>query len=137
MNLVSCRQIYRFLAIISALIACSCAEKVPDERFSSPLKVYEVWLQTAIDGDMSANLECLTGASLKFMDRRSKSRELFIARMAGSAKVFRNYSVENEKIKDKRAVVMIVEPKSGNRITVPFLYEEGEWKVDLIAMFGG
>lgn len=118
-------------------LVLSCAKKEIDERFSTPIKTYNHWLETSLKGDIVKNMECMTKASRKFMDSQAKMRDIFIQRMTASAEVFSKYKVSNEKIKDNRALVVIRDSDSGNAIAVPFLYEEDGWKVDLIAMFSG
>lgn len=128
----------KIVMLLSVLCsAVSCSEKKADNRFSTPGSTYALWLDTAVKGDMAKNMECLTIASQRFMDAQASLRDVFIDRMVSSANIFENYSVEAEKIEGTRAIVLIRESKSGHAIAVPFLFEEGGWKVDLIAMFGG
>ena len=130
------RKKYFWFALLFFLLF-SCEKKAEDVRFSTPGKTYDIWLRTAIEGDYAANIECLTKASRKFTDSQAKQRMVFMERMVGSAKVYKNYDIVGENIKGDRAVVIIREPKSGDSIAIPFQYEEGGWKVDLIAMFSG
>lgn len=139
-NMVRLRFIQAF--IVAACFACvlflhGCAEKKIDERFSTPKKTYEIWLDASIKGDIPAGMECITKASQKFMEIETKGRSIFMERMVQSAQVFKDYPVADEVIKGDKAVVVIREPRSGSAIAVPFQYEDGGWKVDLIAMFSG
>lgn len=127
-----------FLLILLIFFAISsCNKKAEDARFSAPGKSYAVWLKTAVEGDYAANIECVTKASVKFMDSQAKFRMVFMERMTQAAQGYSNFSVTSEKIKGDKAVVIITDPESGNSIAIPFQYEDGGWKVDLIAMFGG
>jgi len=120
------------------LTANSCGKKKEgDARFATPSKTYEVWTKTAVRGDFAANIECVTKASVSFMDSQAKQREEFMERMVQAAKIFNNYVIDSENIKGDKAVVVIKEPKTGGSVAIPFQYEEGSWKVDLIAMFSG
>lgn len=119
------------------LLAVSCARKEADERLASPKKTYNIWLEASLRGDISLIMECMTRASQRFMDIEAKNKDIFIARMVEYANIFGKYNIADEKIKGDKAVVVIIEPKSGSAIAVPFQYEDGGWKVDLIAMFSG
>lgn len=133
----------RYILITSMLCALlfaasSCGGKREgEERFATPGKTYRVWVETAVTGDFATNMECVTKASRRFMDSQAKHRAEFMERMTGAAKIFNSYLIVDENIKGDKAVVVIREPESGDSIAVPFLYEEGGWKVDLIAMFSG
>lgn len=125
------------IVLLMFLGASSCKNKAENVVFTSPGKTYAVWVETAVRGDLAANMECITRASKKFMDGQAKHRAVFMERMMQSAKIYSNYSVVGENTKGDKAVVIISDPKSGDSIAIPFLYEEGGWKVDLIAMFSG
>lgn len=125
------------LIICMALLSCTGKKADVDERFSSPKKVYALWLEASLKGDIPATMEYQTRASQKFMDMQAKNRDIFIGKMVQAAAVFNSYSITDERVSGERAVVVIRNAKSGDAITVPFRYEEGGWKVDLIAMFGG
>lgn len=126
-----------FLIFLMFVAITSCKKKTEDARFSTPGKTYAIWLKTAVEGDYAANIECVTKASIKFMDTQAKFRMVFMERMMQAAKGYSNYSITAENIKGDKAVIIITEPKSGNSIAIPFQYEDGGWKVDMIAMFSG
>lgn len=132
------RYLWIASAVCTLLFANSCGEKKRgEERFATPGKTYAVWVETAVTGDFATNIECVTKASRRFMDNQVKHRAVFMERMMQSAAIYSNYSVTAENIKGGKAVVVIRDPESGASIAVPFLYEEGGWKADLIAMFSG
>lgn len=138
-NMNNGRKRYIWIAsMLCALLAVSsCGEKKGEDRFSAPAKTYAVWVETAVKGDFVTNMECITRASMKFMDGQAKHRTEFMERMVEAAKIFNKYIVVDENIKGDKAVVVIREPESGDSVAVPFQYEDGGWKVDLIAMFSG
>lgn len=121
--------------ILNLLVFTSACQK-NDERFSTPKKTYEFWMKTSGTGDIGGGMECLTKASQRFMDLQTKNRDIFIKRLADYSIVFSQYQVVEEKIKKDKAYVVLSEPKSGNTMAVPLLFEDGGWKVDLISMFG-
>jgi len=131
-------NIWIVLIAVTFVLATSCGEKrQTDERFSTPVKTYAIWLDTAVKGDYAANIECVTKASVKFMDSMAKHRTVFMERMMAAAKLYDTYDILDENIKGVKAVVVLSEPQSGQSIAVPFLYEDDGWKVDLITMFSG
>ena len=130
-----CNLILLFFLTMPMFMACSKAEV--DSKYSTPRKTYVYWLEVSQSGDIAENLKCLNGASRKFMDLQVKNRDIFIDRMTRSAMIFKNYSIAGEKMRGGKAVLVLKEPKTGNTIPIPFMKEDGEWKVDLIALFSG
>lgn len=124
-----------FISIMLLVSSCSYEEEA-DNRFSTPRKSYDLWIDASAKGDIPATMECLTRNSENFMKQQMKNRDIFIKRMVGSAKIFNNYSSIKVDIKGDSATLILKSPKKQNLINVPFRLEDGEWKVDLIAMFG-
>ena len=124
------------LLCLTAPMNMACSKAEVSDRYSTPRKTYAYWLEVSQSGDIAENLKCLTKPSRKFMDLQAKNRDVFIERMILSANIFKNYSIAGEKSKGERAVLVLKEPKTGNTIPIPFMKEAGEWKVDLIALFG-
>ena len=124
-----------FVSIMLLVNSCSYKEE-SDNRFSTPRKSYDLWIDASLKGDIPATMECLTRNSVNFMKQQMKNRDIFIKRMVGSAKIFNNYSSAKIDIKGDSAVLVLKKSIKQNVINVPFRLEDGEWKVDLIAMFG-
>lgn len=124
------------ICIVFIILISSCADKRAKEEFSTPIKTYRLWLDSAERGDIAASMDCITEASKKIMDSQLKQMDVFMSRMMSNVKIFKRYSVVEEETNRDRAVVVLQGP-SGDRISVPFVKEPEGWKVDLMALFGG
>lgn len=120
--------------IIMTAIGCAKKKVEQDPRFSTPQKTYDFWLETALKGDVVTSSLCITEESKKVMDLQAKNRDVFIERLTTQAKLFKEYTITDTKIKEDRAVILLNGPK-GDALVVPFKREADGWKVDLIGMF--
>lgn len=126
-----------FLAFF-ALVSSSCARKavMELEEFSTPEKTYRLWIETADKGDIPNNIRCITDASKRTMDLQLRQMDVFMERMSANVKVFKTYSIAEQKMRGDRAVV-VLKGKKGDITIVPFRKEDEGWKVDLVSLFTG
>lgn len=118
------------------LISCSEKEVKVLEEFSTPEKTYRFWLETAEKGDIQSNNRCVTKASQKVVDSQMRQMDEFMSRMSANLKIFKTYTISEQRSKGDKAVVVLKGPK-GEIIVVPLSKEAEGWKVDLISLFGG
>lgn len=132
---VSCRVL---LFALCALFLNSCAKeevKVAEE-FSSPEKAYRFWMETAEKGDIPNNMRSITEASKRIMDSQLGDMDTFMRRLNENTKVFKTYTISEQKSKDDKAVV-VLKGQKGDLMVVPLKKEADGWKIDLMSLFGG
>ena len=133
-----CSNLLCFLCI-AAFFMVSCGKKGdgPRDEYRTPSLTYKEWIKAGSEGDIYGSTEAITEVSRKMMDQLERNRDEFVRRMVASSAAFKNYSIGEERITGNRAMVMIESPDKKARIVIPLALEKGEWKVDLIKMFGG
>ena len=124
------------IGVVVAAYSCTGGERSREENFSSPDGTYRIWLERTEKGDIEGSAKCLSEKSRKLLDSQLPQMDTFMERLADNVKVFGTYTLADYKIKGDRAVVIL--RRSGEDvIVVPMVRERDEWKVDLIALFGG
>ncbi len=124
------------IGVVVAAYSCTGEERSREENFSSPDGTYRIWLERTEKGDIAGSARCLSEKSRKLLDSQLPQMDTFMERLADNVKVFGTYTLADYKIKGERAVVIL--RRSGEDvIVVPMVKEQGKWKVDLIALFGG
>lgn len=126
------------ILVFWVLVLNSCAEKEVRslEEFSTPEKTYRLWLETAEKGDIPGNMRCITEASKRTMDPQLRQMDEFMSRMTANVKMFKTYTIAEQKSKEDRAVV-VLKGQKGDIMVVPLRKEAEGWKIDLIALFSG
>lgn len=126
------------IAALCVFLFNSCAKeevKVAEE-FSSPEKTYRFWMETAEKGDIPNNMRSITEASKRIMDSQLRDMDTFMRRLNENTKVFKTYTIMEQKSKDDKAVV-VLKGQMGDLMVVPLKKEVDGWKVDLLSLFGG
>lgn len=126
-----------FLSAIIFVSACGNDENKVRAEYSSPEKAYANWLNAGVAGDLYRSTEALSEASERMMDQMAKNRNEFMKRMVAGANIFKTYSIVDKRISGDKALILIESPDKKQKVPIPLLREKGEWKVDLIKMFGG
>lgn len=126
-----------FCIVVFFVVSCGRKEEGPRDEYKTPSLTYREWIKAGSGGDIYRSTEAITEVSRKMMDQLERNRDEFVRRMVESSTVFKNYSIGEERITGSRAMVMIESPDKKARIVIPLALENGEWKVDLIKMFGG
>ena len=125
------------LLAVFLIPACGSNEKKVRPEFSTPEAAYEYWLNAGVDGDLNRSTECLSEASKRMMEQMAKNRDEFMKRMVAGAKIFKTFSIADKRISDDKALILIESPDKKQKVPIPLVREKGEWKVDLVKMFGG
>lgn len=128
-------MINKCMIVLLLLFALSACTK-DDMRFSTPEKTYRLWFETALRGDISGNMECISESSRRMMDTQMNQMDQFAARLNANMQTFKSYSVTDQKMKGDRAVVLLKDA-DGDIIAIPLMRENDAWKIDLVAFFGG
>lgn len=124
------------LLVVLTILSCAKKDSAVRKEFSTPEKTYRFWLETAEKGDISNNMLSITEASKKIMDAQVRQMDEFMRRMNENIKIFKTYTLSEQKIKEDRAVILLKGSK-GDIIVVPLHKEADGWKIDLMALFGG
>lgn len=122
--------------LLLVLNSCSGEKVEVREEFSTPEKTYKMWLETAEKGDIANNIRCVTEASKRIMDSQMTNMDEFMKRSSENIKVFKTYSLSEQKIKGDKAVVVLKALK-GDILVVPLKKEAEGWKIDLVSLFSG
>lgn len=136
MNIGAAGKTVLFLLVALLTLACSEEKLSIREDFSSPEKTYRFWMETAERGDMDNNIRCMTEPSRRVMDSQLRQMDEFMKRLNENMKIFKRYTLTEQKIMDEKAIVVLKGPK-GDVMIVPLKKEAEGWKIDLISLFGG
>lgn len=128
-------MLFIFVAVV-ALNSCSREEVKAREEFSTPEKAYRFWLETAGKGDIESNMMSVTRASKTIMDSQLRNMDVFMGRLKENVRVFKTYTLLEQRSKEDRAVVVLKGTK-GDMIVIPLKKEAEGWKIDLVSLFGG
>lgn len=126
------------ILMLMILVLSSCTKEAVEfkEELSTPAKTYKFWLEAGDKGDVEGSMKCLTEASKRIMDEQSRFMGEFMARLKDNLKVFKTYSIVEQKSKGDRGVV-VLKGEKGDLMVIPFKKEADGWKVDLISLLGG
>lgn len=116
--------------------SCAKEEVKVAEEFSSPERTYRFWMETAEKGDIPNNMRSITEASKRIMDSQLRDMDTFMRRLNENTKVFKTYTIMEQKSKDDKAVV-VLKGQKGDLMVVPLKKEADGWKIDLLSLFGG
>lgn len=123
------------ILLLVNLAGCTSNKAVTeDPRLLTPEKTYNFWIETAINKDLETSLLCITAESKQTVNFQGAAREVFLERLYGQAKFFKEYRVADISYKEDRAIILLKGPKD-NSMVVPFKKEAEGWKVDMLAMF--
>src|SRR5688572_7485118 len=120
-----------FLTImIAAAIAAGCAgEQKPD----SPLETFKTYTKAIKNKDTTTMKLLLSNESIKMHEQEAKAQNITLDDVVKRETLFseeqRTVEFRNEKIEGERATLE-VKNSFGTWETVPFVFEEGEWKID-------
>lgn len=124
------RFIYNFLIIISIAFCAACAEeKKPD----TPLETLKAYTTAIKQKDTTTMKLLLSNASIKMAEDEAKSRNVPLDEVVKRETLFdqsqRTVEFRNEKIEGDKATIEMKDSYNAWN-TVPFVREEGRWKID-------
>ena len=125
-------RFYRTILILSAiflLLACQGSEPTP----STPRETLEAYTKAVKRKDTKTMKRLLSGSSLKMAEQQAKEQNVTLDEIIKNETLFteneKRLFFRNEKIEGERAVIE-VKNSFNSWDTVPFLLEEGVWKID-------
>lgn len=124
------RFIYKFLILISIAFCASCAEeKKPD----TPLETLKAYTNAIKQKDTTTMKLLLSNASIKMAEEEAKSRNVTLDEVVRRETLFdqsqRTVEFRNEKINGDKATIEMKDSYNAWN-TVPFIREDGIWKID-------
>ena len=120
----------KFIILFSAFLIFACAG---GEKPSTPFNTMEVYTQAIKKKDLTTMKLLLSSDSLKMAEKEAKAQNVTLDEIIKRETLFsENQSVvryRNEKIDGEKATIEM-QDSFGSWNTVPFVREEGAWKID-------
>jgi hypothetical protein len=120
----------KFLVILSACFIFACAGKPSP---STPLETLKVYTTAIKKKDTTQMKLLLSDASIKMAEQEAKAQNVAVDDIIKRETLFgenqRNVNFRNEKIDGDRATIEMKDSFE-TWVTVPFVREEGVWKID-------
>lgn len=124
---------FAIIFLTAFLLACGAGEKL-----STPLETLKAYTQAIKKKDTTAMKLLLSDASLKMAEQEGKAQGRTLDDVVKNETLFsesqKQLKFRNEKIDGDRATIE-VENSFGSWDAVPFVKEEGTWKIDKQALF--
>lgn len=126
--------ISRFAIILLASFLLACSE---GSRLSTPLETLKAYTQAIKKKDTTAMKLLLSGGSIKMAEQEAKAQNRTLDDVVKNETLFsesqKQLKFRNEKIEGDKATIE-VENSFGSWDIVPFVKEEGVWKIDKQAL---
>lgn len=120
----------RFIILFSAVFIFACAA---DEKPSTPFKTMEAYTQAIKKKDLTTMKLLLSADSLKMAEREARAQSVTLDEIVRRETLFsenqNTVKYRNEKIDGERATIEMMD-SFGSWNVVPFVREEGSWKID-------
>ncbi|MEJ7848088.1 MAG: hypothetical protein WKF92_08380 [Pyrinomonadaceae bacterium] len=120
------------IILIFGLLAFSCAE---DKKPASPLETFQTYTKAIKQKDTTTMKLLLSAETIKMHEQQAKSQNVTVDEIVKRETLFSSEQTSvrfrNEKIEGDKATIE-VENASTIWETVPFIKEEGVWKIDKI-----
>lgn len=124
------RAYFKFLVLISAGLMFACSGGV---KPSTPLETLKAYTQAIKRKDTTEMKVLLSGASIKMAEQEARAQNRSLDEIVKNETLFNETQTQlkfrNEKIDGERATIE-VENSFGTWDTVPFVREDGAWKID-------
>jgi len=121
---------FRLIILLSTVFIFACGA---EEKPSTPFKTMEAYTQAIKKKDLTTMKLLLSADSIKMADREAKSQNVTLDEIIKRETLFsENQSTvkyRNEKIDGERATIEMMD-SFGAWNVVPFVREEGAWKID-------
>ena len=124
------RFLKRFLIVLSASFIFACAGKSAP---STPLETLKAYTLAIKKNDLAQMKSLLSGGSIKMAEQEAKAQNVPVDEIIKQQSFFkenqRSVEFRNEKVEGDRATIEMKD-SFDSWITVPFVREEGAWKID-------
>jgi hypothetical protein len=126
------KNIYIYLIVICSLAAMqfSCSGK---NEPASPLETFKTYVKALKQKDITTMKMLLTAESLQMLEREAKAQGVTVDDVVKKETLFtenqKTIEFRNEKIDGQKATIE-VKNQFGTWETVPFAFEDGQWKID-------
>lgn len=125
---------FAFFCVLMILVAAagltSCGGK---SEPASPLETFKTYLKALKQKDITTMKLLLSAESLQMVEREAKSQGLTVDDVVKRETLFsenqKTVEFRNEKIDGQKATIE-VKNQFGIWETVPFVFEDGQWKID-------
>ena len=118
-----------FFSSILLLLASCGGEKIP----STPRKTFETYTKAINQKDITTMKLLLSAETIKMHEQEAKAQNVPLDEIVKRETLFtegqKNVFLRNEKIEGDNATLE-VENSFGSWETVPFVFEDGNWKID-------
>ncbi len=128
------RFFYGFIFVLLTCFSLACGER---SRLSTPLETLKAYTQAIKKKDTTAMKLLLSDGSIKMAEQEARAQNRTLDDVVKNETLFsesqKQLKYRNEKIDGDRATIE-VENSFGSWDTVPFVREEGVWKIDKQAL---
>ncbi len=120
----------KFIILLLTGVLFACGE---NRKLSTPLETLKAYTQAIKKKDTTAMKLLLSGASLKMAEQEARAQNRTVDDVVQNETLFNESQTElkfrNEKVEGDKATIE-VKNSFGSWDTVPFVREEGVWKID-------
>ncbi len=120
----------KFIILLLTGVLFACGE---NRKLSTPLETLKAYTQAIKKKDTTAMKLLLSGASLKMAEQEARAQNRTVDDVVQNETLFNENQTElkfrNEKVEGDKATIE-VKNSFGSWDTVPFVREEGVWKID-------
>lgn len=128
------RHLRKAIILIFGLMAFSCAD---ERKPASPLETFQTYTKAIKQKDTTTMKLLLSAETIKMHEQQAKSQNVTVDEIVKRETLFSSEQTSvkfrNEKIEGDKATIE-VENASAIWETVPFVKEEGVWKIDKIGV---
>lgn len=123
----------RFFSLILILVALIAAPACADSEPATPLQTFKTYTKALKQNDTATMKMLLSAETIKMLEQEAKSQGVQLDEVVKRETLFtesqKTVEFRNEKIEGDKATIE-VKNAFGTWETVPFLLENGEWKID-------
>ena len=117
------------ITVLTCLLACSSADTKP----ATPIETFKTYTKAVKNKDVATMKVLLSGATMKMNETEAQARGVSVDEVVQNETLFAEHQktvrLRNEKIEGDIATLE-VENTFGRWETVPFVREDGQWKID-------
>jgi len=121
----------KFLILLSAFLVFACAEGTP--KLATPLETFKAYTKAIKQKDSTTMKILLSDASIKMHEQEARAQSVTLDEIVKRQTLFtedqKSVKLRNEKIEGDKATLE-VENSFGVWETIPFVKEDGIWKID-------
>lgn len=123
----------RFFSLILILTAVIAAPACTDSEPATPLQTFKTYTKAIKQKDTATMKMLLSAETIKMLEQEAKSQGVHLDEVVQRETLFtesqKTVEFRNEKIEGDKATIE-VKNAFGTWETVPFILENGEWKID-------